>query len=166
MTAIPVPLSPEPERRSSRWRTAFFVLLALNFLMMGAVGGAILRGTHGPRGDMARNLGFGPYGEALSPEDREALRKAFRERRPDPQAGRAQLRADMDEMLAALRAEPFEPARLAAAFAHQRERLAGQLALGQDLLHERLLAMAPIERAAFANRLETSLTHRRERDLR
>lgn len=164
MTGTPVP--PVPERRRNRWRTAFFALLALDLLVVGAMGGMMLKGPHGPRGDIVRNLGFGPYGEALTPEDHAALRKAFKAHKPDLKASRAQFRADMDEMLAALRAEPFDPARLAAAFAHQRERLAGQMALGQDLLRERLVAMSPAERAAFADRLEKSLTRRAAPDRR
>jgi len=62
-----------------------------------------------------------------------------------------------EALLAALRADPFDPAALDAAMATMRGRLEAQLALGGEALRGLLLRMEPAERLAFADRLEKSL---------
>jgi uncharacterized membrane protein len=58
------------------------VSLALNLGMAGRGGGPFLRHHDGnPRGD--QDFGLGPLGEALTREDRKALRKAFVAAHPD-----------------------------------------------------------------------------------
>lgn len=152
------------DRKTDRgWRIAFFVLLALNLGVAGMIGGAVLR--HGPvrHGEMVRDLGFGPFTEALAPEDRAALRRSFLERAPDFRAARSEMRAEFSAVLAALRAEPFDAAALAAAMERQSSRMTRQMQLGQALLRDHLAEMTPDARRALADRLEHSLTRRDDR---
>lgn len=148
------PPVPAPSRRGLK--IALAVSVALNLAVVGVVAGAVLRG--GPmRDQMVRDIGFGPFAEALTDSDRKALRRAFFDRSPGLRDLRATMRQDMAGVLAALRAQPFDPAALRAALAAQAERLSGQMTLGQDLLAERIDAMAEAERLAFADRLESAL---------
>lgn len=139
-------------------RIALAVSVALNLLVVGVVAGAMLR-EGGPRGRMMGELDFGPFAEALTGEDRDALRRAFVERAPDMRDMRRQMRADFQGLLSALRAEPFDAGALRQAMAGQAERMAERLQLGQELMLERLEAMSPEARAQFADRLEERLRH-------
>jgi hypothetical protein len=107
-------------------RRALYVSVAVNLLVVGAVVGLLaahgLREGH-PYGD--RGVGFGRYTQALSPQDR-----------------------------AALRADPFDPAAVQALFDRQKMRMTAAIALGQSLLLQRISAMSPQERAVFADRVE------------
>lgn len=153
--AAPLP-SPAPSRRGLK--IALAVSVALNLAVLGVVAGAVLRG--GPmRDQMVRDLGFGPFAEALTDTDRVALRRAFMQHSPGLRDLRETMRQDMANVLAALRAAPFDPAALQSALAAQEERLTGQLRLGQELLADRIGAMTEAERLAFADRLEMSLQH-------
>lgn len=139
-------------------RIALGVSVALNLLVVGLVAGAVLR-DGGPRERMVRDLDFGPFTEALSREDRAALRRAFLQRSPGMQDMRQQMRQDFRALLAALRAEPFDPDALRGVLVNQQARMAERVSLGQELMLERLSVMAPQERAAFADRLEQRLRH-------
>lgn len=147
-----------------RWlRLALILSVALNLAVAGVVAGAWLRAGPGERRapDAAvRDLGFGPFAGALSEEDRRALRRAYLQRSPDLREVRRQMRADMAGVLAALRAEPFAPDALQSALRDAGARTAERLELGQSLLLERIEAMTPEARRAFADRLEAGLTRR------
>jgi len=147
-------------------RIALGVSVALNLLVAGLVVGAVLR-DGGPRDRMLRDLDFGPFTEALTREDRDALRRDFVARSGGFRDMRAEMRADFNALLAALRAEPFDIDAARAVLEGQQTRLQSRLVLGQDLLLERLAAMSPEARAAFADRLEQGLRRGggdRERD--
>lgn len=160
MTPFPQP-SPPPGGR--KLRIALAVSVALNLLIIGLVAGAALR-DGGPRDRMVRDLDFGPFTEALRPEDREGLRRDFIRQAPDMRDMRRQMREDFATVLAALRAEPFDAEALRDVVANQGERMAARLALGQDLILARIAAMTPAERAAFADRLERRLERGPKRD--
>ena len=68
------PASPV-EKRLKRWRAAFYASLAVNLLVLGVVGGAILKGP--PPRMQGGDPGLGAYAEALDEADRKALRQAF-----------------------------------------------------------------------------------------
>jgi len=151
---------PAAAARSPRWmRIALVLSLALNLAGIGVVAGAALaHSKKPPRPPMVNDLGFGPYTDALSGEDRRALRRAFIERAPDFGDLRKQMRADFDRLLTVLRTEPYDAAAAAEVVQAQRERARQGFELGQDLLLERLAAMRPEERVAFAARLEKALS--------
>jgi uncharacterized membrane protein len=148
------PAPPVPSRKGLR--IALGISVALNLLVAGLVVGALLRDGD-PRARMVRDLDFGPFTEALSERDREALRREFVARAPDLRDMRRAMRDDLETVLTVLRSEPFDAAALAVVLDNQDGRMARRVELGQELLLERLGAMTPDERAAFADRLERRL---------
>ncbi len=118
-------------------KIALALSVALNLLVAGVLAGAALRG--GP----PRELGFGPFAAALTEDDRAALKREFRARMPDLREMRRGQRAAMAGVLAALRADPFDPAALAAAMDGAAARMGDRLQIGQDLLIGHLSAMPP-----------------------
>ncbi len=144
------------------WRFAFFVLLALNIGAAGIVAGAALR-DGGSRFGAIRDIGFGPFNAALSPDDRAALRSSFLKRLPEMRDMRRMMRADMDALLTALRAEPFDADALKTALAQFSARGQARLELGQQLIVERIATMSDQQRTMFADRLEDTLRRGPER---
>lgn len=155
MTGLP---NPSTQRRGLR--IALAVSVALNLAVLGVVGGAWL--THGgPRGGSGpRDLGFGPFNEALTPQDRADLRYRFIQKRPGYVTERRAMRGDLQTIVTALRADPFDPAALDAAMQAQADRLESRIATGQTLLRDFLVDLTPEARRAFADRLEANLTRR------
>lgn len=143
-------------------KIALILSLTLNLLILGMMGGAMLAhgGPHGPGG--IRDIGFGPYTEALTGEDRKALREAFFKAAPDFRAGREEMRADVARLAAAIRAEPYDRAAVEAVMTSQAARIEDRLQLGRGLLLDRLDAMGPEARAALAERIEAM--RRKHRD--
>ncbi|GGW37310.1 hypothetical protein GCM10011452_27110 [Gemmobacter lanyuensis] len=141
---------------ATRWKRAFFASLAVNLLVLGMVGGAILKGP--PLTEKGgRDLGFGPYAAALDDSDRKELRRVFLERGPGLSEMRARMQGDMAAVVAVLRAEPFDANALRAALDGQRMVFVDQIRMGQGLLADHLTRMTPEARRAFADRLEQSL---------
>ena len=138
-------------RGNRRLKIALALSLAFNLCIVGVICGVMLRDGP-PRG--GRDFGLGPLSEALSHEDRRALRKAFVARHPDIRDAKRQMRAEFDAVVAALRADPFDPAALDGALAAIAARNQSLLDTGRELVAERLKAMTAEERAAFADRLE------------
>ncbi len=139
-------------------RIALAISVAINLAVAGLVAGAMLH--HRPDGgrmDMGRELGFGPFSEALSRDDRRALREAFLAKAPDLRDNRRQRGQDAQALLGALRADPFAPDALTELMDSQQRRMESQLHLGQDLLRTFLISMTPEARLAFAGRLEERL---------
>ncbi|WP_232796536.1 periplasmic heavy metal sensor [Roseovarius salinarum] len=137
--------------------------LALNLLVVGAVAGAVIthkpwRGHHAPRLD---GVG-GPLTRALAPQDRRAIARGMRRAYHDGRPARAEIRAAFEALIADLEAGPFDADAVAAHLERQRSVLAERLAVGQELLLDRLNEMSEAERAAYAGRLRAVLAeHRR-----
>jgi uncharacterized membrane protein len=154
---------PGPDRRPRRWTRILLVIsLGFNLVILGLAGGHELsRVLHGPRPPV-RELGFGPFTEALSPQDRHAMLRDFLRQAKGFAAQRREMRSDFRSLIRALKAEPYDPATFAAVMARQRARTDHWLTLGQKLLQDRIAAMSPQQRAAFADRLLADFTrHRR-----
>lgn len=150
----------EPATRPSTaaWVKVVLALsLAVNLAVIGIIAGAVAKDGPRERG-MPRDLSFGPFSEALSREDRRALRLAFLDRAPEFRAGRKDAKAEFSAVIAALRADPFDPAALQLALATIEKRNADRLALGKTLIEDRIIQLSDAERLAFADRLETALT--------
>lgn len=150
------PLAPA-RTASRRLKIAFAVSLAMNLAVAGLVAGVWLHDGGPGRGGGPRDLAFGPFSEAFSPADRKALRAALRDNMAEIRANRVAARAEFKSLLAALRADPYVPAAADAALGAIVTRNAARLAQGQKLLAERIAAMAPQDRLAFADRLEKAL---------
>lgn len=155
MTAPDAP--PPAARRTPLWmRVVLLVSLALNLAVVGVVAGLLAGGR--PDGVAApRGAATGLYLRALPEEHREAMREGLRREGGQFRIDRAALRAETAATLAALRAEPFDAVAFAARIAQQRQTLADRVSAGDRLLVERLAAMTPEERRAYADRLEETL---------
>jgi uncharacterized membrane protein len=114
-----------------------------------------------PRPPSVRTLDLGAYSAALSIEDRRALREAFRAELPAARATRTDRAQSRAAILTTLRTDPFDAAALRDQFSAERSRMAEGFDLGQRLLLDRIEAMTPAERSAFADRLEERLTRPR-----
>ena len=150
---------------AGRWlRFALAISVALNLAILGIVAGATIR-NHGPmqEGAMGRDLGFGPFTEALSDQDRKKLRQAFLAKVPELRDDRHAMRAESTALLGQLRAVPFDAAGLRKVFDSQHQRNAERLDLGQSLILELVVGMTDEERLAFANRLEVQLAKKPKR---
>ena len=97
----------------------------------------------------------------LIPKDPHALKEAIRAYLTSFKAEREAAKAEFDTLLDALRADPFDLAAVNTAMSSIVARNAGRLAKGQDLLSDRIAAMDPADRLAFADRLEDALRHGR-----
>ena len=143
-------------------RIALALSVAVNLAVLGLVAGAFLRDGPGMRSAMVRDLGFGPYTEALSPDDRAALRRALFEKAPDIRENRRMMRDDTEALLVLLRAETFDAQAFRDRMEAQHARMETQLRLGQDLLQAFIIAMPDDDRRAFADRLERGLRHHKD----
>lgn len=160
MTPSPAPAAapPAPPRTRGWIRILLAVSLALNLAVAGlAVGAFVKNGGPPPRHD-ERDMGLGPLGDALSREDRRALRKEFLARFPELKIGRAALQADFAALMAALRADPFDPVALDAAVQVISDRNTERLATIRDIISDYLKSLTPEARVAFADRLEKALS--------
>ncbi|WP_022702680.1 periplasmic heavy metal sensor [Pseudorhodobacter ferrugineus] len=156
------PISLRAPKPPFRWgRVVLFVSLALNLAVAGVVGGAVL-GRFGPdRHDIAaRDVGFGLFNDALSKEDRKALRRAYAQMNPDIRADRQKMRDDLQSVLVMLRADPFEVAPLRQALEAGAARITERQEQGQTVVLDYLATLSQAERAVVADRLEESLKRR------
>jgi len=151
-----------PAKASGRGlKIALAVSVALNLAVAGMVAGAWLK--DGPSRGMPRDLSFGPFSEALSLEDRRALRKSLFDRAPGFRETRQAAQAEFAALLVALRASPFDPGAVQSALTAIEARNAGRLELGRTLIEARIAQMSDADRLDFADRLEKGL-RRRPRD--
>ncbi|MGY3439321.1 MULTISPECIES: periplasmic heavy metal sensor [unclassified Marinovum] len=152
-----------PARRMSLGlRVVFFLSLAVNLGIAGVVAGFVWNG--GPREGMPRNArdAVAPYTQALRREDRQDIgRKLFRDMRAEGSRDemRARVRAEYQEALGLLRAEPFDVDAFSAVLQRQNERAAARQARGQAALVAHVAAMSVDDRAAFADRVAEALEH-------
>ncbi len=153
-------------RRWTGMRVMLAVSLALNLLVVGAVAGALWSGggpgriggidPDGRRGPL-REIGNAPFVRALEPADRRALLTALRDEGATLRQNRAALRRSFQALVAALRADPFDPDALQRLFDNQRDAAQIQQRTGERLILERLSAMTQDQRAAYADRLDAAL---------
>lgn len=127
--------------------------LALNLAVAGVVVGAVAKDGRKMDGGQGKDLPFGAFGEALSREDRRALRADFLKKAPELRDAREAAKAEIVAVVQALRAEPFEPESLRLALGAVEVRNAGRLSLGRTLIEAHILAMSAEDRLAFAQRL-------------
>jgi uncharacterized membrane protein len=156
--------TPEAVKRPRRWpKILLAVSLFFNLLVLGAIAGAHLRdgrdpGRFPPPDRAAMNgTGFAPFFDALPREARGEIGKALRARGEAARPDRAALEAEFTEIIAALRAEPFERTALEAVMAAQQARVSLRVEAGRAALLDVLAGMSPAERAAFAERMEQRL---------
>ena len=137
-------------RRTRVRRIVLAVSLALNLAVAGLAGGMALRG-HDGRPPRDFDMSLGPVARALDPADRAAIRETLRARRdPAPRRARA---ADLQELIDAVSATPYDAANLRAALEAPAARMAEFQASAARALADRIDGMTPDARAALAARL-------------
>jgi len=144
-------------------RVLLGVSLALNLLVLGLVGGAMLR-FGGPEGMRAppRSVGAALFRE-LPREDRRALRSGAGESHDQRHA---RLKADAEALGAALRATPFDAGAMEILLeGHAKTRADSHMFLQRAWL-DRVVAMSDAGRQAYADRLERALSRTRGKDRR
>lgn len=153
-------------RRSGRGvKIALGVSLAINLLILGAVGGAVLNGGPGgpvrDRLDAVRSLGLGPIGMALERGDRDAIVARVGQDRDGMRGDRQALLTATLDFVAAVEADPFDREAAEAALEAQRGHVLGLQERGHGALLDQLGQMSAEARSAFAERLRHSLDRHR-----
>lgn len=143
---------PPADRRWLRWLLA--ASLALNLLVGGLVLGEALRGGPPGKGPHPTEIALGPLARALEEGDRRAILDSLRGRPELDPLGRRERGAAFGDILAAVRADPFDEAGLRAAMGRQAARVEAAQRATQEAVVARIAALTPEERAAFADRLE------------
>jgi uncharacterized membrane protein len=136
------------------------VSLALNLLVAGALIGAVARHDRDERrerSEVPREFMRSPFLGALEGEDRRAVGRELMRDEGSLRENRAELRARFERLLVAIRAEPFDRAAIEAILDEQRAAGARRLELAEAAVLDRLSAMSPEARAAYADRLDRSL---------
>jgi uncharacterized membrane protein len=153
--------APAPTQGTPRWVKILLVAsLALNLLVAGLVLGAALghdRDQRGGRGEVPREFVRSPFMGALDRDDRRVVGRELMREDGSLRANRAELRARFERLLAAIRAEPFDRAAIEAILDEQRAAGARRLEIAEEAVLDRLSAMSPQARAAYADRLDRSL---------
>ncbi|MFN3723808.1 MAG: periplasmic heavy metal sensor [Paracoccaceae bacterium] len=158
MTDLPPTASTKVPGRG--FKILLAVSLALNLAVAGTVVGFALRHHDPGRSSppVVRDLNFGPFTEALTRDQRRAMLRGFSEKGPGLREMRAQMRGDIDAVLGALRASPFDPAVFQSAVEAQGQRVTARAESGRDALVALVLQMSDPERAIFVERLEKALS--------
>jgi uncharacterized membrane protein len=107
------------------WRTALFVSLAVNLVVISAAIGALATGARlarpADREEAPRLAGQRAFMQALPPETRRALRREVGRELMAMREERAAARAARMQVFEAARAEPYDAEQVRAAFAAMRE---------------------------------------------
>ena len=152
------PTLPAP-RPSRIWRVVLIVSLALNLAVVGLVGGAFISGRFASGPPARVDFGLGLVSRALTGDDRREIGRALRQ---DRSLRDHDFRGQMAAIATALRAEPFDPALLQSLLEEQAARLSQVQASARRAVVDRITAMTPDNRRAFADRFEEEL-HRNRR---
>ena len=141
--------------------------LAINLLIAGAVGGAILR-HDGPikrRADLApaADAGIAPFARAMDRDQRGALGQDIARRNRDLSSNRGDLRRIVGSILETLRTEPFDTDALRQNFTQAQSFLNARQHIGVEALIGQINQMSDEERVKYADRLEHSF---RQMDVR
>ena len=152
----------QPSGRGLKW--ALGLSLALNLVIVGFVGGAVLRHAGEGRGDRGPSLqSYGaPFVRALPREAKRKLREALRGERAELPS-RKDRRALYSELLEALRADDFDADAARVVFATQSGAAQNMQDRAQAAWIALISEMPAPERAAVADRLEETLKRGRKK---
>jgi len=155
MTETPSPDS-APDRRGRRGLSlALGLSVVLNLLLLGLIAGGLARGHAGRFG--GPDAGLGPLASALTADDRKAMRDGFMRMGQNWRTYRAAAAEDARSLAAIIAAEPFDRAAAQAVLDRQTQSVGQRMQASQSLLLDRISALSPPERQAFAARLLKAL---------
>jgi len=147
---------------------ALVASLGVNVLVVGLMVGAVLRdGSGRGRPDRAAiSLGLRPYYRALDKAERRDLRQTIKDNPSEFRAKRGKFAKHLKNLSIALKAEPFDLQAVANVLAAQADVVSVNIAFGQKILLERIVAMSPQQRALFAERLVNPRRNARARPIK
>lgn len=145
--------------RKRGWlKAALIASVTLNVLAAGvAVGGWIGHERVDPR-QAGFDAQLGPLGGAFTREDRAAMRRDAGRAGANLGAMRSNLRADLDALVAAVDADPWNPDAVRDLLSKMRATGERRAVLGEQVMLQRLSAMTPAERKQYAERLRERLS--------
>lgn len=160
------PRTPPPRTRGAGRgiKIALAVSLALNLLVAGLVGGAVLRRGGPDEAPAIRALGLAPFAIALPREGRDDMRRRIEADAPRLRAERARIGDSLREVRRALLADPFDREAAAAALARSREAATALQGIGHSALLDTLEEMTVEDRAEVARRLGRAMRWMARRD--
>ena len=154
-------------RRGRLLRLALGVSLAVNVMILGALGGAMWRhGGAGPRGDgdlPGLRSYASPYVQALPPEARRSLHETMRASGKAHHPDRAKRRGLYERMLKTGRAGPDDTDAAAAVWAAEGEAAGAVQEVAHSAWWAQVIAMDAASRAAYADKLQERLETGRQR---
>lgn len=147
-----------PMRRSVR--ILLILSLALNLIVVGSVGGAVLgHGGKDKRAHMSHDGPGSPIVRALTREDRRSMgrsiRKAYRSQVKDSAADTLRYQA----LVSALAADPYDPSAVKLAHQELDEANWGRRQIAQKIWLENVDAMSVEQRQDYAERIQEVLTN-------
>jgi uncharacterized membrane protein len=144
------------------WRIILVGSLALNLLILGAVGGAYLRGGGAP--PRGFDLQLGPLSGALSRQDRREIGNKIRREVGQSGQSRGDRSDAFENLMRAVEAQPFDPETLKRVIEDQQTRQDGIRTAALDVFVLHLQNMPAEDRVAFAIRLRESSAQRNDRN--
>ena len=150
------------EVRSPGWMKLLLILsLTANLLVIGVIAGYELRGDGQRGGGTDRAVG---WILEMVPEARRGMAEAhFAAVRAEIDTAGGDRAALMDGVLAAIRAEPYDPAAVQAAMAAYGDSRSERWEVLRERMASLLARLSPEERAAFAANFEERMNRWRER---
>ena len=149
---------PKKAGASRLLRIALVASLALNLAIAGLFIGSAASGRlkSGPPPNF--EIGLGPIGRVLSSEERREIRRNLLR---DGSMRELNLRGRMDQMIAAMQADPYDPEIIRALMADQIAKSTALQSNAQDALLQVISDMTPERRAAFADALKEDMSRER-----
>ena len=134
------------------WKILFGISLALNLLIVGALGGAMLRVGKGPvvKHRASGNL----YMRALNFEDKKALRKELFKNKDSPKVVRAKEHSSYSSAVKILRKYPFDQKAFEDLLDQQTKYSKSRPSLARAVLITKIENMTKKERLIYSKRLE------------
>ena len=134
------------------WKILFGISLALNLLIVGALGGAMLRVGKGPvvKHRASGNL----YMRALNFEDKKALRKELFKNKDSPKVIRAKEHSSYSSAVKILRKYPFDRKAFEDLLDQQTKYSKSRPSLARAVLITQIENMTKKERLIYSKRLE------------
>lgn len=137
-----------------------YVSLAFNLAIVGLLIGAVAFGSDRAddrRPPSAGEGGFRPIMQALSAEDRRVMLRQMRGELRTAGKNRSEMRALMEDFVAAVAATPYDHARVEALIGAQMNEADVRLDVASRVFLNRVATMSDAERASFAARLVEEL---------
>lgn len=150
--------SPKTAGASKRMRIVLVVSLALNLAIAGLFVGSVVSGRWSAGPPAHFDIGMGPIGRALAPDERRDIRRSLMR---DGSMRALNLRGRMGDMIAAIETDPFDPQVMRGLMAEQIARTSALQGNVQDLLLQIIADMTPQRRAEFAQQLKNEMSRER-----